>query len=36
MQEWSLGMPMLHRKRRTAAEGDMEKTGKSWRKEFGK
>jgi len=36
MQEWALGMPMLHRLRRTAAESDMEKTGKSWRKEFGK
>jgi ketol-acid reductoisomerase len=36
MQEWSLGMPMLHRLRRTAAESEMEKTGKSWREEFGK
>jgi ketol-acid reductoisomerase len=36
MQEWSLGMPMLHRLRRTEAEGTMEQTGKSWRKEFGK
>ena len=36
MQEWSLGMPMLHRLRRTAAGGAMERTGKSWRKEFGK
>src|SRR5438093_1250281 len=26
MQEWSLGMPMLHRMRRTAAESEMEKT----------
>jgi ketol-acid reductoisomerase len=36
MQEWSLGMPQLHRLRRTAAEGKMEQTGKAWRKEFGK
>jgi ketol-acid reductoisomerase len=36
MQEWALGMPMLHRLRRTAAESEMEKTGKEWRKEFGK
>lgn len=36
MQEWSLGMPMLHRLRRTAAESEMEKTGEQWRKEFGK
>src|SRR5580658_9856688 len=36
IQEWSLGMPMLHRLRRTAAESEMEKTGKTWRKEFGK
>ncbi|MGA2233157.1 MAG: ketol-acid reductoisomerase [Tepidisphaeraceae bacterium] len=36
MQEFALGMPMLHRLRRTAAESDMEKTGKQWRKEFGK
>jgi ketol-acid reductoisomerase len=36
MQEWSLGMPMLHRMRRTAAEGTMEKTGHEWRREFGK
>src|SRR5918999_424474 len=33
MQEWALGMPQLHRLRRTAAEGEMEKTGKVWRKE---
>ena len=36
MQEWALGMPMLHRMRRTAAESQMEKTGHEWRREFGK
>jgi ketol-acid reductoisomerase len=36
MQEWALGMPTLHRIRRTAADSDFEKTGKSWRKDFGK
>src|SRR4051795_4635069 len=36
MQEWALGMPQLHRLRRTAAESEMEKTGATWRKEFGK
>lgn len=36
MQEWSLGMPMLHRLRRSGAESEMEKTGHEWRKEFGK
>src|SRR5690242_12546019 len=36
MQEWALGMPMLHRMRRAAANSEMEKTGKQWRKEFGK
>lgn len=36
MQEWALGMPMLTRLRRTAAESEMEKTGHQWRKEFGK
>lgn len=36
MQEWALGMPTLHRMRRSAAETSMEKTGKVWRKEFGK
>jgi len=35
MQEWSLGMPQLHRLRRTAAESEMERTGAPWRKEFG-
>jgi ketol-acid reductoisomerase len=36
MQEWGLGMPTLHRMRRTGAESQMEKTGAQWRKEFGK
>ncbi len=36
MQEWALGMPQLHRLRRTAAEGSMENTGRAWREEFGK
>src|SRR5687768_6506014 len=36
MQEFSLGMPQLHRLRRTAAESAMEQTGKVWRKEFGR
>jgi ketol-acid reductoisomerase len=36
MQEWALGMPMLHRLRRTAAAGTMEQTGQAWRSEFGK
>jgi ketol-acid reductoisomerase len=36
MQEWSLGMPTLHRMRRGEADSEMEKTGKTWRKEFGK
>jgi ketol-acid reductoisomerase len=36
MQEWALGMPQLHRLRRTAAESAMESTGASWRKDFGK
>jgi ketol-acid reductoisomerase len=36
MQEWSLGMPQLHRLRRTAANSSMEQTGKIWREEFGK
>ena len=29
MQEWSLGMPMLHRLRRTAADSQMEQTGQT-------
>jgi ketol-acid reductoisomerase len=36
MQEWALGMPQIHRMRRTAAESKMEQTGAQWRKEFGK
>ena len=36
MQEWALGMPQLHRLRRTGAESAMEKTGRQWREEFGK
>jgi ketol-acid reductoisomerase len=36
MQEWALGMPTLHRMRRTAANGAMEQTGKQWREQFGK
>jgi ketol-acid reductoisomerase len=36
MQEWALGMPMLHRLRRTAAESKLEKTGTDWRRDFGK
>ncbi len=35
MQEWSLGMPTLHRLRRSGAESDMEKTGRQWRGDFG-
>lgn len=35
MQEWALGMPQVHRLRRTAAESDMERTGREWRKQFG-
>lgn len=35
MQEWALGMPTLHRLRRTAAESRMERTGHEWRREFG-
>jgi len=36
MQEFALGMPQLHRLRRTAANSTMEKTGQAWRKDFGK
>jgi ketol-acid reductoisomerase len=36
MQEWALGMPQLHRLRRTARESEMEKFGAQWRKDFGK
>jgi ketol-acid reductoisomerase len=35
MQEWALGMPMLHRMRRTGQASDMEQTGRRWREEFG-
>lgn len=35
MQEFALGMPQLHRLRRTGADSVMEKTGRQWRKEFG-
>ena len=36
MQEFALGMPQLHRLRRTGAESDMERTGRAWREQFGK
>ncbi len=36
MQEWALGMPTLHRIRRTEHNSKMEQTGRQWRKEFGK
>src|SRR3954454_9813881 len=36
MQEWALGMPKLHRMRRTEHNSKMELTGRQWRKEFGK
>lgn len=35
MQEWALGMPQLHRLRRTGRESAMEKTGELWRDAFG-
>jgi len=35
MREWSLGMPMLCRLRRTATKSEMEQTGCRWRQEFG-
>ena len=35
MQEWALGMPTLHRMRRTGQSSDMEVTGQTWREEFG-
>lgn len=35
MQEWQLGMPQLHRMRRTGASSDMERTGEQWRELFG-
>src|SRR3954469_15803452 len=36
MQEFALGMPTLHRMRRTGANSSMEQTGKAWREQFGK
>ena len=36
MNEFALGMPTLHRMRRTWAESRMEKTGREWREKFGK
>ena len=36
MNEFALGMPTLHRMRRTGAESKMEKTGNEWREKFGK
>jgi ketol-acid reductoisomerase len=36
MQEWQLGMPRLHRMRRTGISSEMEKTGEQWRQLFGK
>ncbi len=35
MQEWQLGMPHLHRMRRSAAESEMEQVGREWRELFG-
>ena len=35
MNEWRLGMPRLHRLRRTGSESEMEKVGKKWREMFG-
>ncbi len=35
MQEFSLGMPRLHRMRRTEAASPMERTGTTWREQFG-
>jgi ketol-acid reductoisomerase len=35
MQEWQLGMPHLHRMRRTEAASEMEIVGRKWRKLFG-
>lgn len=35
MQEWQLGMPRLHRMRRTGAASKMEETGHKWRDLFG-
>ena len=36
MQEFALGMPTLHRMRRSAAASPMEKTGHAWRARFGR
>lgn len=36
MGEFALGMPKLHRMRRTEANSTMEKTGREWRERFGK
>jgi ketol-acid reductoisomerase len=36
MQEFALGMPTLHRLRRSAKQTLMEQTGESWRQQFGK
>src|SRR6478609_3939838 len=36
MQEFALGMPVLHRMRRTGGNSDMEQTGVQWREQFGK
>ena len=36
MNEFALGMPTLHRMRRTWADSTMEKTGREWRERFGK
>lgn len=35
MQEWGLGMPRLHRLRRTGQNSKMEEVGKKWRELFG-
>ena len=35
MEEWQLGMPRLHRMRRTGAASKMEETGYEWRDLFG-
>lgn len=35
MNEWRLGMPRLHRLRRSGQESKMEKVGKKWRDMFG-
>jgi ketol-acid reductoisomerase len=35
MEEWELGMPRLHRMRRSGAASEMERTGTEWRSLFG-